>query len=144
MANKGINPPDLLTTVGQIRVLVGDTDPVPFNPVQAGFGQYAWYSDDELASLLLLFGDSPKRVAIWVLSQVSISMSLKLKKWTSDDLSVDGPAITAALEKTIARLAKDVEAELAGEDEFFGIYDTGTELDFEWPEASSAPYPFWR
>jgi hypothetical protein len=127
--NVGVYPPDFGTLAGLVRVLVGDTLPVALEegttPEDDGQGQYAWYSDEELEALGDLNGGNPKRVAIWVLSQVAISNALKLKKWTSEDLQVDGPAITRGIEATLKRLAAEVDKEdaLTGDAEFFGLYE---------------------
>jgi len=120
--NLGVAPPDFNTLAGKVRVLVGDTDPTD---VSAGQGTYAWYSDDELDALGGMFADNPKRVAIWVLSQVAVNMAMQLKKWTSEDLQVDGPAIAKGIEATLKRLAAEVSVEdaQAGEQEFFGVYE---------------------
>lgn len=122
--NVGIYPPDFTTLAGKVRVLVGDTSAADLEIPTPGLGQYAWYSDEELEALGEMNSGNPKRVAIWVLSQVSISMALLLKKWTSEDLQVDGPAITRSLEATLKRLAAEVDKEDAagGEAEYFGIY----------------------
>lgn len=122
--NVGVTPPDGNTLAGQVRILVGDTTPAPLETPAAGFGQYAWYSDDELEVLGNLNASNPKRVAIWVLSQVAISNALLLKKWTSEDLAVDGPAITRGIEATLKRLSAEVDKEeaMGGDAEFFGIY----------------------
>lgn len=122
--NVGVSPPDYTTLAGKVRVLVGDTTPADLETPVVGFGQYAWFSDEELDALAEMNGGNPKRVAIWVLSQVSISQALILKKWTSEDLMVDGPAITRGIEATLKRLAAEVDKEdsLGGEAEFFGIY----------------------
>jgi hypothetical protein len=109
--NVGAHPVDVQTLAGKVRLLVGDTDPSPLVPEVAGQGEYAWYSDTELEALGSLNGDSPKRTALWLLSMVAVNQALLLRKWTSEDLQVDGPAIAAGIEKTIARLSKDVERE---------------------------------
>ena len=124
--NVGASPPDYTSLAGKVRVLVGDTDPIDLETPTTGLGQYAWYSDEELEVLGSLNGDNPKRVAVWVLSQVGVSQALLLKKWKSDDLEQDGPAIIKAMENTLKRLATEVEKEesLTGDLEFFGVYDT--------------------
>lgn len=123
--NVGVTPPDGTTLSGKVRVLIGDTSPSPLEVPEAGLGQYAWYSDSELEILGGMMGENPKRVAIWVLSQVSMSQALLLKKWTSEDLAIDGPAITRGMEGTLKRLSAEVDKEDAagGEAEFFGIYE---------------------
>ena len=121
--NIGAVPPVYDTLAGKVRVLVGDTSPAPLETPVAGQGQYAWYSDEELEVLGEMNGGNPKRVAIWVLSQVSISMAMLLKKWTSEDLQVDGPAITRGIENTLKRLSAEVDKEeKASVEEFFGMY----------------------
>lgn len=137
--NSGASPVDLTTQVGLVRVLVGDTDPKDFDPPIEGQGEYSWFSDDEITAMLPVFSDDPRRVAIQVLSLVSISQALKLKKWSSDDLSVDGPAIASAIEKTIARLSAEVTADT---ENYFDIVDTNTGFD-EFPEGATRPYPSW-
>jgi hypothetical protein len=130
-------PPDYSTLAGKVRVLVGDTEAAPLTVPVSGQGQYAWYSDEELEVLGEMNGYNAKRVAIWVLSQVAISQALLLKKWTSEDLQVDGPSIVRSMEATLKRLAAEVEREetRAGDDEFFGIYG-GT------PELPRVLYPY--
>jgi hypothetical protein len=124
--NVGTFPPNGATLAGQVRVLVGDTTAVPLETPILGQGSYAWYSDAELEILGTQFGSNPKRVAIWVLSIVPLNQAMLLKKWTTDDLAVDGPAIIAGMEKTLRRLSDEVAADTAaiGDDEFFGMYNT--------------------
>jgi hypothetical protein len=121
--NIGAVPPVYDTLAGKVRVLVGDTTAAPLTAPVTGQGQYAWYSDEELEVLGEMNGGNPKRVAIWVLSQVSISMAMLLKKWTSEDLQVDGPAITRGIENTLKRLSAEVDKEeAAGAEESFDLY----------------------
>lgn len=123
--NQGVVPPNFSTLAGNVRLLVGDTDAEPLDPPVLGQGEYAWYSDTELEALGNLFGNNPKRVAIHVLSIVPLNQAMLLKKWTTDDLAVDGPAIIAAMENTLKRLAAEVTAEIgvAGDEE--GFFVTG-------------------
>lgn len=135
-ANTGIAPPDFSTAVGQVRLLVGDTDA---SDIAEGSGIYHWFSDDEVSAMIDLYNGSVKRAAIWILSQVAVSQSLLLKSWTSEDLAVRGDLITAAIEKTIARLAAEVQAEESLDDEDFELYPRGgarprfPEASMRWP-----------
>ena len=133
MANTGIAPPNYDTPVGIVRVLLGDTDA---ENVSGGSGEYMWYSDGEIVALLSAFGENPLRAAAQALRGVAASQALLLKKWSADDLTVDGPAITRALKD----LARDLDARaddaLAMEDIFELSYPGGN-TEF-WPEGMPA------
>ena len=133
--NVGVYPPDYTTLAGKVRVLVGDTDPAPMTDTgDTTHGQYAWYSDVELEALGDLNGGNPKRVAIWVLGIVPLNQAMLLKKWTSDDLVVDGPAIIRGMEATLKRLSAEVDAETlaSGDDEYFEVYSPTTTRSWYW------------
>lgn len=125
--NQGVNPPDFTTLAGNVRLLVGDTDPIDLDPPILGQGEYAWYSDAELEALGALYGMNPKRVAIWILSIVPLNQAMLLKKWTTDDLAIDGPAIIKGMEKTLDRLSGEVAAEIALAGDNDGFFVSGGE-----------------
>lgn len=102
MPNTGIAPPDFTSAVGQVRAVLGDTDA---ENIVMGEGEYAWYSDDDIEALLTVFGDNVLHTAAQMLRTVASSQSLLLKKWSADDLSVDGPAIT----RELRALARDLD-----------------------------------
>jgi hypothetical protein len=113
MANQGASPIDVDTDVGKVRLLIGDTDA---SAVSNGIGTYRWYSDAEITAMLTLMG-RVQRVAVHILRAVAYSTALKLKKWTSADLAVDGEAITAALLSAADAIEKGlltVDAEQGG------------------------------
>lgn len=116
MPNLGISPPDFSTTTGQTRALLGDTDAIN---VTAGVGEYAWYGDDAIDGLLTVYGDNVRRAAAQALRTVASSQALLLKKWSSDDLSVDGAVIAEALRK----LAKDLDDQASNEDANIDIFE---------------------
>ncbi len=118
MVNKGVTPPNYSTTVGQTRALLGDTDSVPLNPVESGFGEFMWYSDDELTGLLTVYSDNPRRAAAQALRTVASSQALLLKKWSADDLAVDGPAIARALRDLARDMDDQADNEAAAKDIF--------------------------
>lgn len=104
-ANAGIAPPDYSTPVGQFRALIGDTDYVELDPPVAGQGDYDWYSDAAIGGLLTVYDNNVKRAAAQALRTIASSQALLLRKWSADDLSVDGAAVAEALRK----LAKDLD-----------------------------------
>lgn len=123
--NQGVAPPVFTTPVGQVRLLTSDTDPTPLEPDEPGTGSYTWSSDAEIEALIELTG-SPQRAALRILRLVAMTPAMQYKKWSSADLSVDGPAITRALRELI----NDIEKSLDGDDadalsEFVAIVPTG-------------------
>lgn len=96
MANQGVAPPDFTTAVGQVRLLIGDTDAV-LPQVPDGTGTYVFYSDAEIAGLLALYGPDPRRSAAAMLRTIAMTPALLLKKFSSADVAVDGPAVADSL-----------------------------------------------
>lgn len=109
MANIGIAPVDLSSDVGRVRVLLGDTDP---SNVSAGFGEYLYFSDEELESLLSMYDDEPKLAAARAIETIAGSQALLLKNWSTDDLMVRGDVIA----KELREIAKQLRAEAVAED----------------------------
>jgi hypothetical protein len=97
-------------------MLLGDTDA---DNISAGSGEYMWFSDTELEALATLFGGSIMRAGAQALRTVAGSQALLLKKWSADDLTVDGPAITRALRD----LAKDLDAAADAGDASLDIFE---------------------
>lgn len=104
MSNSGIYPPDLLTDVGLVRVLLGDDNAINLDEE---YGEYAWFGDDEIQAILGLYQSSPRRAAARLLFTVAASQALLLKRWSADDLAVQGDAIAESLR----RIAKDLLTE---------------------------------
>lgn len=135
MPNEGIAPPDFTSAVGLVRSLLGDTDAIN---ISAGSGEYVWFSDDEITAILGLYADNPKLAAARMLVTIAGSQALLLKKWSADDLSVDGPAIAEALR----RQAKDLRDEVAAGDlavDIFVISTPGENVEYV-PELTPIPY----
>lgn len=112
MANSGVAPVDLTSTVGMVRVLLGDTDPVN---VSAGFGEYLFFSDDELTTILGMYSNSPQLAAARCLETIAGSQALLLKSWSSDDLTVNGDRIAKELRETAKQLRAEAVASEASE-----------------------------
>lgn len=66
MANRGIAPLDPETQVGRFRLAYGDTQSVPLDPVEIGYGDYTELSDAEIEEFLLQSGQSvPMAISLY-------------------------------------------------------------------------------
>lgn len=137
-ANQGIAPPDFTTATGQFRALLGDTDAVNVD-IGTGVGEYVWFSDDEVGAFLGLYGDNPKLAAARALITIAGSQALLLKKWSADDLSVDG----AAIAETLRRQAKDLRDEVAAGDAAVDIFVISTPGENVEMVPAWVPFPYW-
>lgn len=139
--NLGVYPFNPASPVGNVRVLIGDTDPTQIDPPLGISGTYLWYSDIEIEAIISMYGDSPRLAASRILMSIAASQALLLKKWSSDDLSVDGAAIAEALRK----IAKDLRDEVAAGDAMADIFEIsypGSNGDVLWPEGFSFDYGY--
>ena len=118
-SNVGVYPINPASPVGNVRVLIGDTDPTQISPPNGISGTYLWYSDAEIEAILSLYGDNPKLAAARILYSIAGSQALLLRKWSTDDLSVDGAAVAEALRK----LAKDLRDEANAVDALTDIFE---------------------
>lgn len=133
--NEGASPPDYTSNIGLFRALVGDTDAIN---VVSGIGQYVWFSDDEIIAFLSLYQENPKSAAARALYTIASSQALLLKKFSADDLHVDGAAIAEALR----RQAKDLQDEVAAGNavvDFFEVSTPGSNATQFWPEGFPLP-----
>lgn len=92
---------DLTTDVGKIRLLITDLDDAT-----------ALLTDAQITALLAVEGGNLKRGAAACLETISTSEVLITKKITTEDLSIDGPAVAEDLRKRakLLRGQADVEA----------------------------------
>jgi hypothetical protein len=107
MANSGVAPVDLGSNIGRVRVLLGDTDPTN---VMNAVGEYLYFSDAEVESLLGMYDDNPKLTAARALETIAGSQALLLKSWSSDDLSVRGDQIAKELRDIANQLRSEALA----------------------------------
>jgi hypothetical protein len=128
MANSGVAPVDLGSNIGRVRVLLGDTDPTN---VVGTIGEYLYFSDDEVQSLLGMYDDNPKLTAARALETIAGSQALLLKSWSSDDLSVRGDQIAKELRDIANQLRS--EALVSDSSALFDIVAFGEEdPEYSW------------
>ena len=87
--NKGEAPPNRAIAVGQFRVLIGDVDYTPLDPVQVGFGDYAMFSDDEIEVFLMQADNSLEGSLYWAYMQMAGAAARESKNVKDLDLQVD-------------------------------------------------------
>lgn len=123
------------TTLQYFRILTNDDDPTATS--DPNVGEYKFLSDDSASALIALYGDEPRLAAARELESIAVSEAL-LRKWSSDDKSVDGAAVANALRQLAKQMRDEVIAGVALEDDF-EIVDTGTDCGY-WPEVEAAPW----
>ena len=136
MANDGVAPPDYTTDVGKVRVLLGDTDPTD---VSSGEGSYMYFSDDEIAAFLTMYGDNVKLAAARCLETIASSQALLLKSWSSDDLTVNGDRIAESLRKLAAQLREEALQDESSE--YFNMIAMFIDDDHD---GQADEYPWWN
>lgn len=141
----GAYPIDPTTDVGKLRLLLGDSIGVEFDPPVPGERDYPQWSDDELEQFIAAAGDSSiTRAASYAYLQMAASAAAESVTVRTQDLSADLTRRSEAyrlLAKQYADLA-DGEDAASGAGEAFEVVPTGSYGPTHWPEA--AAYPFWR
>lgn len=119
--NEGAVPVDFDTPVGEVRLLIGDTDPVPGSEdATSGTGTFVFYSDAEVEAFVRSYGGA-RPAAAGILRAIAASTALKLKKWSSADLAVDGPAIADSLLRAADAIDQGTAAVAAPADQAFAM-----------------------
>lgn len=90
--------------VGMMRLLTTDVDEA-----------FPILTDEQYAAFLALEGDNVKRGAAAALEAMSTSETLRSKKITTQDLSVDGPAVAEDLRKRAKLLRDQVRQDIAND-----------------------------
>ena len=133
MTNSGVAPVDLGSNIGRVRVLLGDTDP---SNVVGTTGEYLYFSDAEVESLLGMYEDNPKLAAARAFETIAASQALLLKSWSSDDLSVRGDQIA----KELREIAKQLRAEALAQ----GESDANDMFDIVAMSEAYPEYSWWN
>lgn len=139
--NPGAFPLDPETPVGHFRLLFGDTDSVPYVPVEPGFQNYGELSDAEIESFLIQGGNSTNRaIGFYYLSLAGAAA--KTSRSVKDyDLQIDTTKRAADL-REVAKWWFDLADgdDAISAEEAFEIVPTGTRGGSFIPEL--AP-PIW-
>jgi hypothetical protein len=122
MPNIGATPIDTSSTVGQLRLIVGDTASKPLDPPQFGLADYAVWSDDSLAVAIATNGDNLKRAAAALYLQLAAQYAQQGKSIKTDDLALDTKNRSGDLISIAKMFIAEADAEESAEaDAFFQI-----------------------
>lgn len=97
MANPGVSPIDSSTSVGRVRLMLGDVRSVPLVPAVVGQADYERFGDAELASFLVVGGDSVLRAVGHAVTQLALGAGLSGVSIKTDDLGIDNSRRGATL-----------------------------------------------
>lgn len=125
MAKRGIAPPDLTTSLGQLRVMVDDIEYIPLDPAEEGFGDYRKFSDDELVTYLAVSGDSVFRAKGNIYLHWAGIAAAESKSVKDYDLSVDLSKRSAdfrAVAQALFEQADDAD-DASGSRDIFDVVD---------------------
>lgn len=109
-----LTPPDYTTAIGQVRLLVPDTEQLGATP------EYI-FSDHQIQAFLTLYSSNVKRAAAQAKLVLATSEALINKVIKTDDLATDGAKLAAELRAQAQMLMSE-----ADKDETEDSYDSFT------------------
>ena len=127
----GTWPLDPATPVGKFRILYGDTDSEPYDPVVEGIQNYSELSDDEVEGFISQGGDSVPRGIGYLYIALAGQAAKQSKAIQDQDLKVDLTKRAADL-RAIAEVWFDSadNDDLVSAEEAFEIVPTGSRGGF--------------
>lgn len=132
MALTDVNPPDYSTAVGQVRLLIPDTEQLtdPGNPDAAA--SYL-FSDGQISAFLSLYSSNVKRSAAQAKLVLATSEALINKVIKTADYSTDGAKLGAELRAQAQQLQAEADKDDLDDsyDEFVVVPQT-TKWDNSW------------
>lgn len=130
MANRGVAPFDPTTDVGKFRALAGDTQYVPLVPPEAGYGDYTFWSDDEIEAFLASSESVPWAIYYAYLQAASTAAAQSVTIRDFDlqvDLSKRADGLRAIAALWLSRAQDD---DLISGEDAFEIVPTGGRYSF--------------
>lgn len=143
MTNRGVAPVDTTTNIGKMRVKIRDVTYVALDPVEAGYGDYTNYSDDELQVFLDDGGDSLTRALGYYYLDLAALASLEAITIADHDLKINQVDRAKSLrEVALAYFTQaDDEDGLSGTADIFDSFEFGGTNGLPYPVVEAAPYP---
>jgi len=127
-----IYPPDYTTVVGQIRLLIPDTDQLDNLQDLTASPDYL-FDDDQLQALAVVYSNNIKRAAAQAKLLLATSEALINKVIKTADYSTDGAKLGAELRAQAKQLQDEArEDDLAESSDAFTVVGYTTKWDNSW------------
>ena len=97
MAFIGVTPLDPTTSIGAVRLNVGDTEAVPLDPDVPGQGSYRYFSDDQIQAFLDVSGSSVARATGTAIRQMAQVAAMTERQVSTDDLGLNSKGRGASI-----------------------------------------------
>lgn len=125
--NPGEFPLDPTSNVGKFRLVYGDTQSTPYDPVEPGFQSYTELSDAEIEAFLSTGGDSINRAIGYYYLSLAGQAALTAKSVKDYDLTVDSTKRPAELRALAQWWFDQADSDdVISAEEGFEIVPTGT------------------
>jgi hypothetical protein len=127
-----VTPPDYSTAIGQVRLLIPDTDQLSNLANPSASAEYI-FNDSQIQAFLSLYGTNVKRAAAQAKLVLATSEALINKVISTDDLKTDGAKLAAELRAQALMLRQEADKD-ALEDSYdsFTIVSNNTAWDNSW------------
>jgi hypothetical protein len=119
-----IFPPDYATAIGQVRLLIPDTEQLDDPATSTADAEYI-FDDHQIQAFLSLYANSVKRAAAQAKLVLATSETLISKVIRTDDLQTDGAKLGAELRAQAKELQEQAEKE-----ELYDSYEDFEIVDF--------------
>lgn len=126
MPTPDVTPPDYSTTIGQVRLLVPDTEQLGDSPTYL-------FSDPQIQALLALYSNNVKRAAAQAKLVLATSEALINKVIKTYDYQTDGAKLGAELRAQAADLRAEADRDdLDDASDTFSIVNNTVKWDNSW------------
>lgn len=119
-----IFPPDYSTAIGQVRLLIPDTEQLE-NPADLAETPAYIFDDHQIQAFVALYASSVKRAAAQAKLVLATSETLISKVIRTDDLQTDGAKLGAELRAQARELQDQADRE-----ELYDVYEEFEIVDF--------------
>lgn len=127
-----IAPPDYSTAIGQVRLLIPDTDQLSNLANPSGASEYI-FNDSQVQAFLSLYGTNVKRAAAQAKLVLATSETLINKVIRTGDYATDGAKLGAELRAQAAELRLEADKDEAEDSyEEIVIVSLNTKPDNSW------------